>query len=110
MEPTVRSPWIESAIITDRVRNVAFGLQTPKIPGSRPGSGRRKPCRGERNFWMQRREAQIGLRDRKCLQRRKERNDTNENLHRNGLFGVGAAICGLGRSGWCARLGSNLSP
>ena len=28
---------------------------------------------------MQRREAKIGLRDRKCLQRRKERNDTNEN-------------------------------
>jgi len=27
---------------------------------------------------MQRREAKIGLRDRKCLQRRKERNDTNE--------------------------------
>src|SRR6267154_3081152 len=30
MEPTVRSPWIESAIITDRVRNVAFGLPNPK--------------------------------------------------------------------------------
>src|SRR5260370_40511116 len=30
MEPTVGSPWIESAIITDRVRNVAFGLPNPK--------------------------------------------------------------------------------
>src|SRR5258708_4215919 len=30
MEPAVRSPWIESAIITDRVRNVAFGLPNPK--------------------------------------------------------------------------------
>src|SRR5258708_3111638 len=30
MEPTVRSPWIESAIITDRVQNVAFGLPNPK--------------------------------------------------------------------------------
>src|SRR5712675_1681045 len=71
---------------------------------------RRKPCRGERNFWMQRREAKFGLRDRKCLQRRKERNDTNENLHRNGLFGVGAGICGLGRTGWwCAQSPANRS-
>src|SRR5258708_28150097 len=60
---------------------------------------------------MQRREAKIGLRDRKCLQRRKERNDTNENLHRNGLFGVGAEICGLGRTGWwCAQSDTNRSP
>jgi hypothetical protein len=60
---------------------------------------------------MQRREAKIGLRDRKCLQRRKERNDTNENLHRNGLFGVGAGICGLGRTGWwCAQSDANRSP
>jgi hypothetical protein len=34
MEPAVRSPWIESAIITDRVRNVAFGLPTPKFPAA----------------------------------------------------------------------------
>ncbi len=54
-----------------------------------------KPCRGERNFWMQRREAKIGLRDRKCHQRPKERNDTGENPHRNGLFGAGPEICGL---------------
>src|SRR5258707_697744 len=105
MEPTVRSSWIESAIVTDRVRTSLLASQTPKNPGSRPGSGRRKP---KRNFWMQRREAKIGLRDRKCLQRRKERNDTNENPHRNGLFGVGAGICGLGRTGWWARQGSNL--
>jgi len=51
-----------------------------------------KPCRGERNFWMQRRAAEIGLRDRK---RPKERNDTDENPHRNGPFGAGREICGL---------------
>jgi hypothetical protein len=48
---------------------------------------------------MQRREAEIGLRDRKCLQRRKERDDTNENPHRNGLFesALGFAVwVGLG--------------
>src|SRR5258708_28804252 len=28
MEPAVRGPWIESPIITDRVRNVAFGVTT----------------------------------------------------------------------------------
>ena len=44
---------------------------------------------------MQRREAEIGLRDRKCHQRPKERNDTGENPHRNGLSGVGAGICGF---------------
>ena len=30
MAPAVRSPWIEFAIITDRARNVAFGLPNPK--------------------------------------------------------------------------------
>ena len=44
---------------------------------------------------MQRREAKIGLRDRKCHQRPKERNNTGENPHRNGLFGAGPEICGL---------------
>lgn len=58
MEPAVGSPWIESAIITDRARNPA--LLTPQ--GSQnfwqpAGVGRQNPCRGERNFWMQRREA-----------------------------------------------------
>src|SRR6266403_5788056 len=69
--------------------------QTPKIPGSRTGSGRRKPCRGERNFWMQRREAKSGGKDRKCHRRPNERNDTGENPHRNGLSRVGAGICGF---------------
>src|SRR5882724_3695413 len=95
MEPTVRSPWIESAIITDRVRNVAFGLPNPKNSRQPTGIWRRKPCRGERNFWMQRREAKIGLRDRKCHQRPKARNDTDENPHRNGPFGAAREICGL---------------
>ena len=44
---------------------------------------------------MQRREAKIGLRDRKGHQRPKERNDTSENPHRNGLFRAGAGICGF---------------
>jgi len=44
---------------------------------------------------MQRREAKIGLRDRKCHQRPKARNDTDENPHRNGPFGAGREICGL---------------
>jgi len=44
---------------------------------------------------MQRREAKIGLRDRKCHQRPNERNDTGENPHRNGVFGAGPEICGL---------------
>src|SRR5260221_8499067 len=89
MEPAVRGARIEPAIIAARLS------QTPKIPGSRTGSGRRKPCRGERNFWMQRREAKSGLRDRKGHWRPNERNDTGENPHRNGLSGVGVWICGF---------------
>jgi hypothetical protein len=38
--------------------------------------------------WMQRRESKIGLRDRKCHRRPKERNDTGENPRRNGLFPI----------------------
>src|ERR1035441_2145844 len=41
--------------------------------------------------------AEIGLRDRKCHRRLKERNDTCRNPHRNGLFSVGLEICGLER-------------
>jgi hypothetical protein len=43
---------------------------------------------------MQRREAKIGLRDRKRHWRPKERNETGENPDRNGLFGVGPGIRG----------------
>jgi hypothetical protein len=45
---------------------------------------------------MQRREAKIGLRDRKCHRRPQKRNDTGENPHKNGLSGVGVRIWGLG--------------
>src|ERR1700682_2476976 len=57
MEPAVRSPRTKSAIITDRARNGAFGL--PRLQKC-PAADRHwpsKPCRGERNFWMQRLEA-----------------------------------------------------
>jgi hypothetical protein len=43
---------------------------------------------------MQRREAKIGLRDRKRHRRPKGRNDAGENTHRNGLFRVGPGIRG----------------
>src|SRR5229473_1198424 len=79
MEPAVRSPRTESAIITDRAQNGALGLPGLPIFPAAERCWPWKPCRGERNFWMQRREAKIGLRDRKCHQRPKERNDTGEN-------------------------------
>lgn len=44
---------------------------------------------------MQRLELKIGLRDRKGRRRPKERNDTGENPHRNGLSEVGAGFCGF---------------
>src|SRR5258706_12234363 len=89
MEPAVRSPWIESAIITDRVRNVAFGLPNPqKFPAADRDLAVENPAAGNGIFGCRDGRPKSGLRDRKCLQRRKERNDTNENLHRNGLFGA----------------------
>jgi hypothetical protein len=97
MEPAVRSPRIKSAIT--RLETTHFWpLRLPKFPAA-DRHWPSKPCRGERNFWMQRREAKIGLRDRKRHRRPKERNDTGENPHRNGLSGVGTRICsfvGLG--------------
>src|SRR5947209_8678931 len=92
MEPTVRSPWIESAIITDRVPNVAFGLPNPKNSRQPTGIWPSKTQQRGTEFLDAETGGQNRLRDRKCLQRRKER---NENLHRNDLFGVGAGICGL---------------
>jgi hypothetical protein len=119
MAPAVRSPRIESAIITGRARNGgllasrnsqysrvaerhwpsqpprerrAFGLpKLPIFPGCRTALAVATAA-GERNFWVQRREAKIGRRDRKRHRRPKERNDTGENPQRNGLSGVGAGI------------------
>jgi hypothetical protein len=50
MEPAVRGPWIESPIITDRVRNVAFGSQPPKIPGRRRDLAVENPAAGNGIF------------------------------------------------------------
>jgi hypothetical protein len=60
-----------------------------------PKIWRPQPYYGERNFWMRRREAEFGVRDRKCHRRPEEQNDTGENPRRNGLFSLGPEICGL---------------
>jgi hypothetical protein len=61
---------------------------------------------------MQRREAKIGLRDRKRHRRPKERNDTGENPQRNGLSGVGPVIRGsVGLDGGvCSQIRTGLDP
>ena len=58
MESAVRSPRIKSAITTGRARNDAL-LASQDSQNSRQPTGIRpsKPCRGERNFWMERLEA-----------------------------------------------------
>src|SRR5712664_2050862 len=95
MEPAVRSPRTESAIITDRAQNGGFGL--PRLPYSRlpKGIGRGNPGAGNGIFGSRDGRLKIGLRDRKYHQRPKERNDTGENPRRNGLFGADPEICGL---------------
>src|SRR6266852_2250746 len=92
MEPAVRSPRTESAIITDRAQNGDFGL--PRLPYSRlpKGIGRGNPGAGNGIFGCRDGRLKIGLRDRKCHQRPKERNDTGENPRRNGLFGADPEI------------------
>ena len=95
MGPTVRSPWIESAIITDRVRNVAFGLPNPqKFPAADRDLAVENPAAGNGIFGCRDWRLKIGLRDRKGHRRPKERNDTGENPHRNGLSRVGPVIRG----------------
>jgi hypothetical protein len=44
---------------------------------------------------MQRRQAEIGLRDGACYRRPKVRNDTTGNPRRKGLFQARLEICGL---------------
>ena len=94
MEPAVRGARIEPAIVAARL-NGRFSLPKRRSPGLPSNIRPSQPCCRERNFWMQRREAEIGLRDRKCHQRPAERNDTGKNPRRNGLFLAGPEICGL---------------
>ena len=108
MEPAVRSPRTESAIITDRAQNGGFGL--PRLPYSRlpKGIGRGNPGAGNGIFGCRDGRLRIGLRDRKYHQRPKERNDTGENPRRNGLFGADPEILRFGRTGWwCAQSYTN---
>jgi hypothetical protein len=70
-----------------------------------------KPCRGERNFWMQRPEAEIGLRDRKCHRRPKERKRYRGKSpqKRPALSRPGNPQ--FGRTGWwCGQSDTNRSP
>jgi hypothetical protein len=74
-----------------KLERSALAPQTLKIPEFPKGLG----DRGERNFCIRRREARIGLRDRKSDRRPKEQNNTGENPRRNGLFWLGPEICVL---------------
>jgi hypothetical protein len=71
MEPGVRGARIEPAIIAARLERAFFASQDSQYSRAAERYWPSKPCRGERNFWMQRREAEIGRRDRKCHQRPK---------------------------------------
>jgi hypothetical protein len=92
MEPAVRSPWIESAIITDRVQN--FG---PKPQKSRQPNAiwRRKPCPGERNFGCRDGRLKAARKTASATGDRKSGTIPGENPHRNGLSRAGAGICGF---------------
>jgi hypothetical protein len=48
-----------------------------------------------RNFWMQRRQVEIGPTDPNRQRRPKGQNNTGGNPRRNGLFSAGLEICGL---------------
>jgi hypothetical protein len=96
MEPAVRSPWIESAIITDRARNDALLASQDSQKSRQPiGIGGQNPTAGNGIFGCGDGRLKISLRDRKGPRRPKEGNDTGQNPHRNGPFRVGAGICGF---------------
>src|SRR4030081_161714 len=95
MEPAVRSPRIEPAIITDQLETALLASQDSKNVRQPTGIGRQNPAAGNGIFGCRDWRLKIALRDRKCHRRPKESNDTGENPHRNGLSGVGAGICGF---------------
>src|SRR6266404_9352363 len=93
MESAARSPWIESAIITDRARSDALLASQDSQNSRQPtGIGRQNPAAGNGIFGCRDGRLKIGLRDRKGHRRPKEWNDAGENTHRNGLFRVGPGI------------------
>jgi hypothetical protein len=85
MEPAVRGARTEPAIIV---------VLPPKFSGLTGDLAVKAPC-GERDFWMQRPEAPIGQRDRRCTQRLNDQNNSYENARRNRLFLPNLGICGL---------------
>src|SRR5260370_23978027 len=93
MEPAVRSPRIKSAIT--RLETTRFW--PPRLPKF-PAADRHwpsKPCRGERNFWMQRREAKNRPERPQGSPETERVERYRQNPHRNGRSRVGARICGF---------------
>ena len=76
--------------------------KTPNIPG-RPTGSDLETCRGDRNFWMHRLDAKIGLRYGERHRRPNTRKHTGENPHRNGPLGVDAGISGFAGLGGGVR-------
>src|ERR1035437_6689259 len=102
MDPAVRSARTQSAIITvsaeDRnSRRPERGITGLSSVVLRSKSSRSKNSRGERNFWMQRPEAENRLERPLMPTETERRNDTGEYPRRNGLIGVSVEFCGLGR-------------
>jgi hypothetical protein len=94
MESAVRGARIEPAIVTARFER-RFHLPQSMFPGAPKRYQPPQPCCRERNFRMQRREAEIRLREHEFHQRPAERNDTGRNPHTNGLFSADPKNCGL---------------
>ena len=80
--------------------------EIPEIPAA---DRRSKPCRGERNFWMQRLEAKNQPnRPEGSPETKREGNDTGENSPQKRPIASRRRDLRFRKTGWWARQGSNL--
>src|ERR1700736_5950834 len=108
MESAVRSPWIKSAITTNRARSDALLASQDSQNSRQPtGIGRQNPAAGT-EFLDTETGVKIGLRDRKDHRRPKEWNDTGRKSPQKRPIGSRRRDLPFRRTGWWARQGSNL--
>jgi hypothetical protein len=93
MEPTVRGARTESAII--RRGRAEVLCPKPQFRGCRAVVYHSKSSRRERNFWMQRREAENRFKRPPMSPETKKQERAGDNRGQNGLFRVAAEIRGL---------------
>jgi hypothetical protein len=111
MEPAIRSLGIEPGISTDQAqKGSVLAQRAPNIPEFSAALAAVKSHRGERNFWVRRREAETGLRDCKCPRRPKDQNDTGGKSPQKRPVLTRPGNLRFGGTGWWSWKGPNCQP